>query len=95
MGDWSYQQAALQEAIVMVGNAACAAFDKQLDVERERLRPFMLLRPAMFPDGNKWCALYGSNLQEGVAGFGDTPAQAATQFDIEWLNCRAVKEPSP
>lgn len=59
------------------------------DVERERLRPFMLLRPRLFPDGNAWCALYGENLQEGVCAFGDTPAKAAIQFDIEWLNAKA------
>lgn len=55
----------------------------------EMSRPFMLLRPRVFPDGNQWCALYGENLQEGVAGFGDTPAQASVQFDIEWLNAKA------
>jgi len=55
-------------------------------VECERKRPFMLLKPRMFPDGNQWCALYGENLQEGVAGFGDTPEQAAIAFDIAWLN---------
>ena len=27
-------------------------------------------------DGNKWCALLGENLQEGLAGFGDTPSEA-------------------
>lgn len=27
-------------------------------------------------DGNKWCALYGENLQEGLAGFGDSPIMA-------------------
>jgi hypothetical protein len=58
-------------------------------VELERLRPFFLLRPRVFPDGNQWCALYGDNLQEGVCAFGDTPAKAATQFDIEWLNAKA------
>ena len=62
-----------------------AAFAAEL-VELERKRPFMLLRPRMFPDGNQWCALYGDNLQEGISGFGDTPEQAAHQFDIEWLN---------
>jgi hypothetical protein len=60
-------------------------------VEQERARPFMLLRPRMFPEGNQWCALYGDNIQEGVAGFGDTPASAAVQFDIEWLNARCGK----
>jgi hypothetical protein len=49
----------------------------------------MLLRPRVFPDGNQWCALYGENLQEGVAGFGDTPAKASVDFDIQWLNAKA------
>lgn len=52
----------------------------------EQLRPFILLRPKIYPDGNKWCCLYGDNLQEGVAAFGDTPDIASRQFDIEWLN---------
>lgn len=65
---------------------ACQAIAIQTDVERERLRPFMLLKPKMLPDGNKWCALYGSNIMEGVCAFGDTPEQAAIQFDIEWKN---------
>lgn len=53
-------------------------------VEMERIRPFMLLRPRIFPDGNQWCALYGTNLQEGVCGFGDTPEKAAEAFDKAW-----------
>ena len=52
--------------------------------EEERQRPFILLKPRMFPDGNQWCALYGDNLQEGVAGFGDTPQEAAEAFDESW-----------
>ena len=58
------------------------------EVVMEKLRPFYLLRPAIYPDGNQWCALYGDNLQEGVAGFGDTPEQAAIQFDVNWMNQR-------
>ena len=57
----------------------------------EQRRPFVLLRPRMYPDGNQWCALYGDNLQEGVAGFGDTPSKAALAFDLAWLNETAVK----
>jgi hypothetical protein len=64
-----------------------AAYSAEL-VEIERKRPFMLLRPKMFPDGKQWCALYGENLQEGVCGFGDTPELAAISFDINWLNQR-------
>lgn len=52
--------------------------------EIERARPFMLLRPPVYPDGNMWCALYGDNLQEGVAGFGETPEKAAADFDNNW-----------
>lgn len=55
----------------------------------EQERPFVLLKPAMFIDGDKWCALYGEDLQNGVAGFGDTPHEAAHQFDVEWLNAKA------
>lgn len=35
-------------------------------------------------DGNQWCWLYGDNLQEGIAGFGDTPERAAAAFDSAW-----------
>lgn len=44
-------------------------------------RPSFILRPKVYPDGNKWCALYGDNLQEGIAGFGDSPAKALYDFD--------------
>lgn len=46
--------------------------------------PFTRLRPAIFPDGDHWCALYGSNLQEGVAGFGKSPAEAEQAFNAAW-----------
>lgn len=26
-----------------------------------------------YKDGDKWCALYGEDLQSGIAGFGNTP----------------------
>lgn len=42
------------------------------------------MKPRVFQDGTAWCCLYGDNLQEGVAGFGDTPAQACAAFDIAW-----------
>lgn len=50
----------------------------------EMQRPAVLFRPAIYIDGNKWCALYGANLQDGVAGFGDSPAEAMTDFDKNW-----------
>lgn len=34
-----------------------------------------------FRDGNQWCVLLGEDLQSGIAGFGDTPAKAMTDFE--------------
>lgn len=50
----------------------------------EYARPSAVYRPSIGRDGNKWCALYGSNLMEGVAGFGDSPAEAMADFDKNW-----------
>ena len=54
------------------------------NVESEWLRPSVIYRPQLSLDGNRWCALYGDDLQEGVAGFGDSPEEAMKQFDREW-----------
>jgi hypothetical protein len=54
------------------------------EAANEHSRPCILFKPVLSLDGNKWCALYGSNLQEGVAGFGDSPAEAMYAFDAEW-----------
>lgn len=56
----------------------------------EAKRPFMILRPRIYPDGNAWCAVYGDNIQDGVCGFGDTPEKAAVAFDLAWLNQKAL-----
>jgi hypothetical protein len=53
-------------------------------LENEYLRPSVMFRPRVTLDGNKWCALYGENLQEGVCGFGDWPDAAMRDFDREW-----------
>ena len=65
--------------------AMSAVKEEFLRAAAEQQRPFMLLRPAISIDGNQWCALYGENLQDGVAGFGDTPADAANDFDNNWF----------
>lgn len=41
-------------------------------VEQQEYQKFALLKPKVSRDGNQWCVLYGDNLQEGIAGFGDT-----------------------
>jgi hypothetical protein len=53
-------------------------------------RPCVLFRPKIFIDGNRWCALYGENLQDGVAGFGDTPEKAMDDFDSQWKEAPAL-----
>jgi hypothetical protein len=47
----------------------------------EQMRPCVLLRPTLKIDGDKWCALYGENLQDGIAGFGKSPSDAMYDFD--------------
>lgn len=47
-------------------------------------RPSVMLGLVPKLDGDQYCALYGSNLQEGIAGFGDTPDAAMKAFDQEW-----------
>lgn len=44
-----------------------------------------MLKPKLSIDGDQWCALYGDNLQDGVAGFGDSPDAAYSAFDTAWV----------
>lgn len=50
-------------------------------VEHFKLVPFL--------DGNQWCYLLGNNLQEGIAGFGDTALGAAEDFDKNYCTRKA------
>jgi len=61
----------------------------------DRGAPSLLWRPRLFKDGNKWCALYGENLQEGVAGSGDTPNEAMRNFDLNWNEPIATQRLAP
>ena len=46
--------------------------------------PSVKFRPTLRIEGNQWCALYGETLQEGVAGFGNSPDAAMLDFDKAW-----------
>ena len=50
----------------------------------EQMRPCILLKPKLSIDGDKWCALYGENLQDGIAGFGKSPSDAMHDFDKQY-----------
>jgi len=72
--DVSHQKELLQQEIYAV---SC-----------EMRRPSAVFRPALSADGSMWCALLGENLQEGVAGFGETPEAAMAAFDKAFLTER-------
>lgn len=61
-----------------------AIYDATIKSLQDYERPSVMMRPRIFIDGNQWCMLYGENLQDGVAGFGDSPMLAAYAFDKAW-----------
>lgn len=77
----------------IAANGICPAADMaKVTVQEaayEWMRPSVLYRPTLSRDGNMWCALYGDDLQVGLAGFGETPAKALYAFDHAWLTERA------
>lgn len=72
----------------MAANAICHAAEMTRETIRlavyEYERPSTVHKPRLFIDGNQWCALLGENLQDGVAGFGDSPHDAMNDFDNNW-----------
>ena len=58
-------------------------------LEYEHSRPSVLFRPRLFLDGNAYCALYGDDLMNGCAGFGETADAAMRDFDKNWLQQKA------
>lgn len=62
------------------------------DVAAALTAPHVLMRPELSVDGNMYCFLFGRNLQEGVAGFGRTVAEAAAAFDKAWRETPAPRE---
>lgn len=78
--DHFYQESILHEYRLAIRTFEDACFLLR-DREKEKSTPFYMLRPKLFIDGGKWCALYGENIQDGVCGFGDSPREAAKNFD--------------
>ena len=68
------------ESACIRSNAAIAEEQRQTNLSR----PSYMLRPRLMIDGDKWCALFGENIQDGVAGFGDSPEAAYADFDRAW-----------
>jgi hypothetical protein len=64
---------------------------QHFDCQRHNEEMFMLgekrvlmvvseLKPKFSKDGDMWCFLWGETLQEGIAGFGKSPLDAAVDF---------------
>lgn len=53
-------------------------------IEKAEYNLVAMLKPQIFKDGDKWCVLYGENIQDGICGFGDTPYQAVLDFNKAW-----------
>lgn len=53
-------------------------------IEQAEYNLFSMLKPKIFKDGKQWCVLYGNNIQDGIAGFGDTPYLAILNWNSQW-----------
>ena len=81
MLDADYQQLAMNS----IAHAAEMIREDFRYLTAKQELPSVLYRPKLFIDGNQWCALYGENIQDGVAGFGDSPEEAMHQFNAAWV----------
>jgi len=63
-------------------------------MNKQILKTVGILRPKFFQDGDYFCFLFGDNLQDGIAGFGKTPAEAAKDF-YENFHKRKPLDPPP
>lgn len=84
VADVARQSFDISMTVATLGQEFGLAAEQQQQAAIETMRPSVLFRPTIGRDGNKWCALYGPNLMEGVAGFGDSPAEAMLDFDANW-----------
>ena len=55
--------------------------DQERIIQTAEVNLVATLKPTLSIDGNKWCWLLGEDLQNGVAGFGDSPYLAALDFN--------------
>jgi hypothetical protein len=57
-------------------------YERMCNIVEEKTLAFIgTLKPRLSKDGDMWFFLYGENLQDGVAGFGDTPYRAMVDFE--------------
>ena len=74
-----------REAFSMASHhMACVAQDWSIAAV-EQQRPCVVFKPTLSRDGSLYCVLFGEDLVQGVAGFGESPALAMTDFDKNWF----------
>lgn len=83
-------ESAIREA--NLSHFAAMAAESVREAAALQSRPSVLFKPVLTLDGNKWCALYGPDLQLGVCGFGDSPDEAMLEFDHEWTKKVPARE---
>ena len=70
-----------------------ASYRRDSAQEQAEFNLFSMLKPSLQRDGNQWCVLYGEDLQVGIAGFGDSPADAILEFSGQWYKKISDEKP--
>lgn len=65
--------------------AADIRYNNQLAREKE---VFQMLQPRLEIDGKQWCCIWGEMPEKFIAGFGDTPAKAISDFYNSYLTAK-------
>lgn len=63
-----------------------SAIELQIAEESKIMNVIAMLKPKFGVDGNQFYFLLGDNIQSGLAGFGDTAAEAAYDFWKSFYN---------
>ena len=73
------------------------AASSRSQAEQERQAVMLVATLGLTPsqDGDKWCFLWGENIQEGVAGFGDTVMKAIYDFNSNVYHQKINPVPKP
>lgn len=86
------QEALIFESELAAANTRQIAAEESLNNAIAAGSYHVLYQPRISIDGDQWCALYGENLQDGVAGFGNSPAEAMAAFDRAWVAILGTQE---
>lgn len=73
-----------------LGNLPDIVAYKYITAAEEQQRPSVLFRPTLSIDGNMYCAMYGDDIAQGCAGFGETAEAAMRDFDQNWRETKAT-----